>query len=48
MLVPLTVVMARRPQPVAPIGVDITELFATPPSAVQRLKEILAPLEAGR
>ena len=26
----------------------VAELFATPPSAVQRLKEILAPLEAGR
>ena len=34
-LVPLTVVMARRPQPVAPIGVDITELFATPPDDVR-------------
>jgi squalene-hopene/tetraprenyl-beta-curcumene cyclase len=34
-LVPLTVVMARRPQPVAPIGVDITELFATPPDEVR-------------
>ena len=26
----------------------VAELFATPPSAVRRLKEILAPLEAGR
>ena len=26
----------------------VADLFATPPSAVQRLKEILAPLEAGR
>ena len=34
-LVPLTVVMARRPKPVAPIGVDITELFATPPDEVR-------------
>jgi len=34
-LVPLTVVMARRPQPVAPIGVDIGELFATPPDEVR-------------
>jgi squalene-hopene/tetraprenyl-beta-curcumene cyclase len=34
-LVPLTVVMARRPQPVAAIGVDIAELFATPPHEVK-------------
>ncbi len=34
-LVPLTVVMARRPQPLAPIGVIITELFRTPPHEVQ-------------
>ena len=34
-LVPLTVVMARRPKPVAPIGVDITELFVTPPDEVR-------------
>ena len=34
-LVPLTVVMARRPQPVAPIGVDIAELFTTAPDEVR-------------
>ena len=35
-LVPLTVVMARRPRPVAPIGIDLAELFRTPPSRVRR------------
>ena len=35
-LVPLTVVMARRPRPLAPIGVDLAELFRTPPEAVRR------------
>jgi len=34
-LVPLTVVMARRPQPLVPIGVDIAELFTTPPHEVR-------------
>ena len=34
-LVPLTVVMARRPPPLAPIGVDVAELFRTPPDAVR-------------
>ncbi len=34
-LIPLTVVMARRPQPLAPIGVDIRELFTTPPDEVK-------------
>ena len=34
-LVPLTVVMARRPRPVVPIGVDIAELFVTPPDEVK-------------
>ncbi len=34
-LVPLTVVMARRPRPVAPIGVSIAELFRTPPVRVR-------------
>jgi squalene-hopene/tetraprenyl-beta-curcumene cyclase len=34
-LVPLTVVMAHRPQPLAPIGVDIPELFSTPPEQVK-------------
>ena len=34
-LIPLTVVMARRPQPVVPIGVDIAELFTTPPHEVR-------------
>jgi len=34
-LVPLTVVMARRPQPVTPIGVDIAELFTTAPEDVR-------------
>ncbi|MBX9698020.1 MAG: squalene--hopene cyclase [Acetobacteraceae bacterium] len=35
-LVPLTVIMARRPRPVAPIGVDLGELFLTPPDRVRR------------
>lgn len=35
-LVPLMVVMARRPAPLAPIGVDLAELFRTPPAAVKR------------
>ena len=34
-LVPLTVVMARRPPPLAPIGVDLAELFRTPPAQVR-------------
>lgn len=34
-LVPLTVVMGRRPEPAAPIGVDIRELFTTPPDEVK-------------
>lgn len=34
-LVPLTVVMARRPQPMVPIGVEISELFTTPPDEVR-------------
>ena len=34
-LIPLTVVMARRPQPVVPTGVDIAELFTTPPHEVR-------------
>ncbi len=34
-LVPLTVVMGRRPTPLAPIGVDLAELFRTPPEAVR-------------
>ena len=35
-LVPLTVVMARRPRPLAPTGVDLAELFRTPPDEVRR------------
>ncbi|MDI3309128.1 MAG: squalene--hopene cyclase [Acetobacteraceae bacterium] len=35
-VVPLTVVMARRPQPLAPTGVSIAELFNTPPEKVRR------------
>lgn len=35
-LVPLTVVMARRPRPLAPIGVSVAELFRTPPEKVRR------------
>nr|WP_236552650.1 squalene--hopene cyclase [Belnapia sp. F-4-1] len=35
-LVPLTVVMAHRPQPLAPLGVSVTELFRTPPSLVRQ------------
>jgi squalene-hopene/tetraprenyl-beta-curcumene cyclase len=35
-LVPLTVVMARRPQPLAPTGVSLRALFRTPPEQVQR------------
>lgn len=35
-LVPLTVVMARRPEPVAPIEVSLRELFRTPPEEVRR------------
>ena len=34
-LVPLTVVMARRPQPLAPLGVTVAELFRTPPAQVK-------------
>ena len=34
-LVPLTVVMARRPQPLAPLGVTVAELFRTPPGQVR-------------
>ena len=34
-LVPLTVVMARRPLPLAPIGVTLDELFCTPPNEVK-------------
>ncbi|MBL6457509.1 squalene--hopene cyclase [Belnapia sp. T6] len=34
-LVPLTVAMARRPQPLAPLGVGIAELFRTPPAQVR-------------
>ncbi|MDB5375497.1 MAG: squalene-hopene cyclase [Belnapia sp.] len=34
-LVPLTVVMARRPQPLAPLGVTVQELFITPPAQVK-------------
>jgi squalene-hopene/tetraprenyl-beta-curcumene cyclase len=35
-LVPLTVLMARRPQPLAPIGVELGELFNTPPDQVRQ------------
>jgi squalene-hopene/tetraprenyl-beta-curcumene cyclase len=35
-LVPLTVVMARRPRPVVPIGVSIAELFRAPPHRIRR------------
>jgi squalene-hopene/tetraprenyl-beta-curcumene cyclase len=35
-LVPLTVVMAHRPQPLEPLGVSLAELFRTPPSQVKR------------
>ena len=35
-LVPLTVVMARRPQPLAPLGVTVAELFRTPPAQVKQ------------
>jgi squalene-hopene/tetraprenyl-beta-curcumene cyclase len=35
-LVPLTVVMARRPQPLAPTGVSLRALFRTPPERVRR------------
>ncbi|MBK1661193.1 squalene--hopene cyclase [Paracraurococcus ruber] len=35
-LVPLTVVMARRPQPLAETGVTLDELFVTPPGQVRR------------
>ncbi|HYZ32582.1 MAG TPA: squalene--hopene cyclase [Crenalkalicoccus sp.] len=34
-LVPLTVVMARRPQPLAPVGAGVAELFRTPPAQVR-------------
>ncbi|WP_090662890.1 squalene--hopene cyclase [Belnapia rosea] len=34
-LVPLTVVMAHRPQPLAPLGVSVAELFRTPPAQVK-------------
>ncbi|TCZ59772.1 squalene--hopene cyclase [Roseicella aquatilis] len=35
-IVPLTVVMARRPRPLAEIGVSLRELFVTPPEQVRR------------
>jgi squalene-hopene/tetraprenyl-beta-curcumene cyclase len=35
-LVPLTVVMARRPRPLAPTGVSLSELFRTPPHRIRR------------
>ena len=35
-LIPLTVVMAHRPLPLAPIGVSLAELFRTPPEKVRR------------
>src|SRR5215207_6679127 len=35
-LVPLTVVMARRPRPLAPAGVSLAELFRTPPHRIRR------------
>ncbi len=35
-LVPLTVVMAHRPPPLAPIGVSLDELFRTPPAQVRK------------
>ena len=35
-LVPLTVVMAHRPQPLEPLGVSVTELFCTPPALVKQ------------
>ncbi|RAI59617.1 squalene--hopene cyclase [Roseicella frigidaeris] len=35
-LVPLTVVMARRPVPLVPTGVSLRELFRTPPERVRR------------
>jgi squalene-hopene/tetraprenyl-beta-curcumene cyclase len=35
-LAPLTVVMARRPQPLAPLGVTVAELFRTPPAQVKQ------------
>jgi len=35
-VVPLTVVMARRPRPLVPTGVSIAELFNTPPEKVRR------------
>ncbi len=35
-LVPLTVVMARRPRPVSPPGVSVAELFRTPPHRIRR------------
>ncbi|WP_456306819.1 squalene--hopene cyclase [Paracraurococcus lichenis] len=35
-LVPLTVVMARRPRPLAETGVSLRELFVTPPEMVRR------------
>ena len=34
-LVPLTVVMAHRPQPLRPLGVSVAELFSTPPAQVK-------------
>jgi squalene-hopene/tetraprenyl-beta-curcumene cyclase len=35
-LVPLTVVMARRPQPLAPLGASVAELFRCPPAQVKQ------------
>lgn len=35
-LVPMTVVMARRPRPVAPVGVSLAELFRSPPQRIRR------------
>ena len=35
-VVPLTVVMAHRPKPLAPTGVGLAELFRTPPAKVRR------------
>jgi squalene-hopene/tetraprenyl-beta-curcumene cyclase len=35
-VVPLTVVMAHRPRPVAPVGAGVAELFRTPPAKVRR------------
>jgi len=35
-VVPLTVVMAHRPRPLAPLDAGVAELFATPPGQVRR------------